>query len=56
MAEELTILLAGGGTGGHLYPGIAVAEALHGFASNAKPLHLCTSRAVYRVIHERKGF
>jgi UDP-N-acetylglucosamine--N-acetylmuramyl-(pentapeptide) pyrophosphoryl-undecaprenol N-acetylglucosamine transferase len=56
MPENMTILLAGGGTGGHLYPGIAVVEALRGIAPHAKPLFLCTNREIDRVILEPTGF
>ncbi len=44
MSEAATIILAGGGTGGHLYPGIAVAEALREVLPNVRPLFLCTTR------------
>jgi UDP-N-acetylglucosamine--N-acetylmuramyl-(pentapeptide) pyrophosphoryl-undecaprenol N-acetylglucosamine transferase len=56
MAESLTILLAGGGTGGHLYPGIAVAEALRHILPDAECVFLCTERAIDRTILEPTGF
>jgi UDP-N-acetylglucosamine--N-acetylmuramyl-(pentapeptide) pyrophosphoryl-undecaprenol N-acetylglucosamine transferase len=56
MSEPVTIILAGGGTGGHLYPGIAVAEALRAVMPEAKPVFLCTAREIDRVILEPTGF
>jgi UDP-N-acetylglucosamine--N-acetylmuramyl-(pentapeptide) pyrophosphoryl-undecaprenol N-acetylglucosamine transferase len=53
---SLTILFAGGGSGGHLYPGIAVAEALRDVLPHAKPLFLCTERAIDSTILEPTGF
>jgi UDP-N-acetylglucosamine--N-acetylmuramyl-(pentapeptide) pyrophosphoryl-undecaprenol N-acetylglucosamine transferase len=52
----MLIFLAGGGTGGHLYPGIAVAEALREVLPDAEPVFLCTTREIDRVILEPSGF
>lgn len=48
--EPLTIFLAGGGTGGHLYPGIAVAESLRQALPAARLVFLCTNKGIDRVI------
>ncbi len=53
--EGATIVLAGGGSGGHLYPGLAVAEALVAQRPDVKPLFLCTDREIDRVILEPTG-
>jgi UDP-N-acetylglucosamine--N-acetylmuramyl-(pentapeptide) pyrophosphoryl-undecaprenol N-acetylglucosamine transferase len=56
MTEARTILFAGGGTGGHLYPGVAVADALRGRLPGGRPLFLCTKRPIDQVILEPTGF
>ena len=56
MSPNPTILLAGGGTGGHLYPGIAVAQALTRANPNARCVFLCTTRDIDRVILQPTGF
>lgn len=56
MSEHITILFAGGGTGGHLYPGISVAIALQSVWPLATPLFLCTEREIDRVILQPTGF
>ncbi len=55
-SQEKVIVLAGGGTGGHLYPGIAVAQALREVMPEARPLFLCTGREIDRIILEPTGF
>src|SRR5215207_4714470 len=54
--DQPTLFLAGGGTGGHLYPGLAVAEVLRKTLPDAKILFLCTSKEIDRVILEPTGF
>ena len=56
MPDPTTIFLAGGGTGGHLYPGIAVAQALVSLNPSIKPVFLCTTRDIDKVILEPTGF
>lgn len=56
MANTKTILLAGGGTGGHLYPGISVAESLRAADASIKPVFLCTTREIDKTILVRTGF
>lgn len=51
-----TILLAGGGSGGHLYPGVAVAQALVARDASIRPLFLCTQREIDRTILADTGF
>lgn len=51
-----TYLFAGGGTGGHLYPGIAVAHRLHALRPNAKIVFFTTDRALDGELLSRTPF
>ena len=51
-----TILFAGGGTGGHLFPGIAVAQAMVRRDPSIAPLFLCTTRPIDQTILAPTGF
>lgn len=53
---EKTIFFAGGGTGGHLFPGIAVAQALTRRDPSVRPVFLCTNRAIDKTILDPTGF
>jgi UDP-N-acetylglucosamine--N-acetylmuramyl-(pentapeptide) pyrophosphoryl-undecaprenol N-acetylglucosamine transferase len=56
MSDPALILFAGGGTGGHLYPGVAIAQAMAGVWPDAKVAFLCTTREIDRIILEPTGF
>jgi UDP-N-acetylglucosamine--N-acetylmuramyl-(pentapeptide) pyrophosphoryl-undecaprenol N-acetylglucosamine transferase len=56
MADSITILLAGGGTGGHLYPGISVAQALVAAMPTVRPVFLCTTREIDKTILTPTGY
>jgi len=52
----VTILIAGGGTGGHLYPGIAVARELLMRVPDARVVFVGTSAGIEARVIPREGF
>ena len=50
------ILLAGGGTGGHLYPGLALAEAIRRIEPEADVAFTCTRRPIDRKVLAGCGY
>lgn len=52
----MNIILAGGGTGGHIYPGIALAQALVRRDPGVTPWFLCTERPIDDRALTRYGF
>lgn len=52
----LTIVIAGGGTGGHLYPGVAVARALKARVPEARVSFAGTARGLETRVVPQEGF
>jgi UDP-N-acetylglucosamine--N-acetylmuramyl-(pentapeptide) pyrophosphoryl-undecaprenol N-acetylglucosamine transferase len=53
---EPTFFFAGGGTGGHLFPGLAVAAAVQQLEPSARIVFLTTSRTLDRDLLSRSGY
>ncbi|KAA0212958.1 MAG: UDP-N-acetylglucosamine--N-acetylmuramyl-(pentapeptide) pyrophosphoryl-undecaprenol N-acetylglucosamine transferase [Leptolyngbya sp. PLA3] len=49
------VIFAGGGTGGHIFPAIAILESLHARQPDLPPLFLCSSRDIDRRILEPRA-
>jgi UDP-N-acetylglucosamine--N-acetylmuramyl-(pentapeptide) pyrophosphoryl-undecaprenol N-acetylglucosamine transferase len=56
MPQPLRVVIAGGGTGGHLYPGIAVARELQARHSDAVVSFAGTARGIESRVVPREGF
>lgn len=54
--EELRILIAGAGTGGHLFPGIAVVERVKSLVENVRVCFVTTGRAIENTVLAERGF
>ena len=56
MGTGLRVVMAGGGTGGHLYPGIAVARELLARCPDATVTFAGTSKGIESRVVPREGF
>ena len=54
--RPLAVVIAGGGTGGHLYPGIAVAREIVARAPGAVVTFAGTARGIEARVVPREGF
>ena len=55
-SNPLSVVIAGGGTGGHLYPGIAVARELQAERPDAQVCFVGTARGIESRVVPREGF
>ncbi len=55
-SRPLTVILAGGGTGGHIYPGIAIAQEFRRRAPETRVVFVGTARGLETRIVPREGF
>jgi UDP-N-acetylglucosamine--N-acetylmuramyl-(pentapeptide) pyrophosphoryl-undecaprenol N-acetylglucosamine transferase len=44
--KSLSVIFAGGGSGGHISPGLAIAERLKAIAPDSKAIFVCSNRAI----------
>src|SRR5262249_44670632 len=52
----LSVIIAGGGTGGHIYPGVAIAQEFKRRDADAQILFVGTARGLETKIIPREGF
>jgi UDP-N-acetylglucosamine--N-acetylmuramyl-(pentapeptide) pyrophosphoryl-undecaprenol N-acetylglucosamine transferase len=52
----MIVWFAGGGTGGHLYPGLAIARALTQLSPSVQPFFIGAQRGIEREVLPREGF
>ena len=52
----MRVIFAGGGTGGHLYPGLAIARALVRLESQVEPFFIGAQRGIEREVLPKTGF
>lgn len=56
MAKEIRVLLTGGGTGGHIFPGIVIANEIRRLQPGAKILFVGTKRGLESTVVPRSGY